>query len=287
MERISSMMEINGDMPEEERALELSEFAEKFDNQEFYKAERQKNPEELRLISEINTITNRLLQRYGGKEFNIPAQNIHIINNRNYWNKHFGSSSSGTFCREIQGIFIPDAILDYENANEASLAIVMAERVIHENIHMKFFNSMQKSTSNDSIIYFQCGIDKGDDDLFTSLNEGITQLLTDMVMKELINTNIFSKEEIGAFEAGWGRSSYPIEKCMIRNLCKNIYEKNTNVFKNKDEVFDYFIKAMLDGNRDNIIKIIDDNFGNETFKKFKLKDIVEQSDFFRKLNKEN
>ncbi len=82
MERISSFERVVGDIPESEKDDVLRARGERFNDQVFEDVrgkEREKTPEEIRIISLVNEETNKIRQKYGLENFDIPPENIHVI----------------------------------------------------------------------------------------------------------------------------------------------------------------------------------------------------------------
>src|SRR6266478_1125160 len=78
----SSFERVVGSVSDAEKENIRREFDDQFNDQAFESLvgkEREKTPEELRIIALANEITNKLRKEYGLDDFDVPAQNIHII----------------------------------------------------------------------------------------------------------------------------------------------------------------------------------------------------------------
>lgn len=62
--------------------------------------------------------------------------------------------------------------------------------------------------------------------------------------------------------------SYKQERGILNTLIDKIFNKNQEKFKEREDVFEIFAKAMLTGNILPIGRLIDETFGRGTFKKY-------------------
>src|ERR1700730_13854088 len=118
----SSFERIVGDVSDAEKEKIKREFDDQFDDQAFEALvgkEREKTPEELQVIALANELTNDLRKEYGLDDFNVPAQNIHIIK-EDEWPKHrketaiYVSSLQGGVSREHEAKLVSFAHILHE-----------------------------------------------------------------------------------------------------------------------------------------------------------------------------
>ena len=81
-EKKSSIEKVVGgtDQEKEEVARILEERFRDQNLEEIKKVELEKTPEQVKIIELVNKETNDLLVKYNLPEFNIPSQNVHILN---------------------------------------------------------------------------------------------------------------------------------------------------------------------------------------------------------------
>ncbi len=82
MEKYSAIDKVVGKISEKEKDEIIRTQSEIFNDQIFAKLrnkEREKTPEELKMITLANQVTNRIRQQYHLGDFDIPAKNIHIV----------------------------------------------------------------------------------------------------------------------------------------------------------------------------------------------------------------
>jgi len=264
----------------------------------FYEREREKTPEELGVINIANEKTNELRRKFDLTDINIPQKNIYIIPNDAPWPKKM----EDTFSYHIpmgQCIVIrePRSVLARNSRT------VFAARVLHEMIHFKSYNSL-KQTKNSSFDSYRGGLktfkrEESGESYFGNLSEAVVEELTLRIINELRKHPLFKreldltdklKEKLSDIKTDGGESLICGEELHInfdeedRKLCleykelvrerrilnkliDKIFEKNTNKFKNKDEVFDLFVKAVMTGNIIPLEQLIDETFGKKTFER--------------------
>lgn len=67
-----------------------------------------------------------------------------------------------------------------------------------------------------------------------------------------------------------GVSAYQTERHFLKKLIKGIYDKNQEEFKDKDAVFDVFVKAaMTESGVISLARLIDKTFGERSFCRLK------------------
>jgi hypothetical protein len=276
-----------------------------FNNQNFkgLENEKEKTAEELEMINIANDETNKLRQKYGLDKFDVPADNIHIVDE-----KDWGRDSSAVYIQILQTIGIEDT----KNVPEK---IWLMRKIFHEMLHFKSYNSFQLlDPDNDEIRNikpYRCGLSvftrDGKTRLLNSINEAVVEDLTKRFIKGLSDNPIFSEEieqtkNIKEKYADWimtgnnktlssdddiisakvvdtevdgrrikGVSSlnftYKAQRKNLNTIITKIFYRNFGDFKDKEEIFDMFAKAVMTGNILPIGKLIDNTFGEGTIRK--------------------
>jgi hypothetical protein len=232
---------------------------------------REKTPEEKEIVRIINEVTNNLRENYGLENFNVPLKNIHVIEDKN-WEQltQAEGRSVGFFRMSEQAIMIKEEIS----------RLVFLEKVLHEMVHIKSYQAQQVVGRNDEKdmviddyrVGLMCKTREGEKWYLTNLNEAVTEEVTKKLFKEaiakdpsLFNLEIYetekTKKKLPEYsddenywlflyqEAGkWRGFAYIEQRKNLNLLLDKLFAKNSDKFKSRDEVFDIFAKAMLDGN---------------------------------------
>src|SRR5260370_27014729 len=112
----SSFERIVGSVSAAEKENIKREFDDQFDDQAFEALvgkEREQTPEELRIIALANELTNKHRKEHDLDDFDIPAQNIHIIK-EDEWPNH--KKASAIYISSMQAV-----VLREQEANLVSL----------------------------------------------------------------------------------------------------------------------------------------------------------------------
>lgn len=309
MEKISAFERVVGDVPEVVKEDILRNKRERFDNQifeELRNKEREKTPEELQIISLVNDATNKIRQKYGLKNFDIPPQNIHII------------IEEALKKDKIQAIY--DSMAQSVVMRGSPLKMVFMTDLFHEMIHFKSYNALQATMSeNLEINGYRIGLTiltRDKKSYFTNLNEAVTEEITKRFAPELFDNPIFAKEmkqtkdirvkysrvaidskeplstnstndDIFCEEFASSKSLseavgrmfstrqkiksykfiYPSERKILNILIDKIFEKNTEKFEDREGVFEVFAKSMMTGNILPIGRLIEKTFGSGTLRR--------------------
>jgi hypothetical protein len=291
-ERFSSIEKVVGKgVSEEEKGLFIRRFKEKFDEQKFEKLrgfERKKTPDELKIISFVNEETNKLLEKFGLRKFDIPPENIHILT-REKWGEE-----------DYPAIFGHDAQTVVMRENESRTGF--AARVFHEMIHFKSGSTLlvKKEGQKEFFTKIRFGLEipekGGSKNYFKNLNEGITEQLTKQFIGSLVDNPLFQEEiketrkiikqypqavavKEGLFflkilpknQAGEPQIfgewlGYKTERSILNTLINKLFERNKDNFKNRKEIFDRFVEAMLEGNIISLGHLINSTFGKGTMR---------------------
>src|SRR6266853_3823781 len=186
----SSFERVVGSVSDAEKENIRREFDDQFNDQTFealVKKEREKTSGELRIIALANEITNGLRKEYGLDDFDVPAQNIHIIKG-DEWPKR----------REKEdAIYISSMQAELSREHEANL--VSMNRILHEMVHFKSYTSAQVTKEEDpELLEYRGGLQVNTRDgkkaYFRNLNEAVTEEITIELMSKVLHDRLFEKE---------------------------------------------------------------------------------------------
>jgi hypothetical protein len=305
----SSFERVVGNVSATEKEKIKREFDDQFDDQAFESLigkEREKTPEELRIIALANEATNKVRREHGLDDFVVPAQNIHIIKDEE-WPKH--RKESAIYISTLQGV-----VLREQDANLVSL-----EKILHEMVHFKSHNAAQVTKSEEpELMEYRGGLRvntrDGKTGYFRTLNEAVTEELTIELMSKVLHDPLFEKEikqtedlgnrypdaatadgkplfdddtyyarladrttlkdRVGRL-VGQERSrtisvahfTYQRERNILSELIDKLFERNAQKFHNPDEVAALFTGGLMTGNILPIGRLIDGTFGKRTLRK--------------------
>jgi hypothetical protein len=236
--------------------------------------EREKTPEEAEIIAIINKITDEVREDFGLEKFDVPAKNFHIVEKDKWGDLIREEGTEGTFVLGEQAVFMSEHIS----------RLVFLERSLHEMIHFKSYHARQVISGRQKgdgyfeirIGNYRVGLEccgrSGEELFLTNLNEAVTEEMTKLLFKSVIaeNSSLFDEEiyetnkikkKLPAYDKDevywlflhqktgeWRGFVYPEQRKNLNLLVDKIFAKNLDKFKSRDEVFDIFAKAMLDGN---------------------------------------
>jgi hypothetical protein len=314
-ERKSSIKKIVGG-DEETRGRLMNRMDEVFSNQElinfkdFNCVEVKKNFDQMIAIDFVNEETNQLLESYGLPPFDLPRENVHVVDKIIDCN---GDKHDGFNTPFRQAIVVT-------NTN-SMLEFVM--NVYHEAIHLKSYQALQLTPPNkvgayrsglkmlsrdDKKIYFKnfdeavnielCKIfhSRLKDEFMIMFREEFAKIekikaetirMSERKNSQEVKESMDIKNVVNNSSATFHANLFPYqeERVALNDLINKLYQKNQEKFKDRREVFDLFAKAMLSGNVLELGKTIDRTFGAGTFRKIGELDahIDKQKSFIRKL----
>ncbi|MEA3272812.1 MAG: hypothetical protein U9P90_04065 [Patescibacteria group bacterium] len=289
----SSIERVEGVREEEKKKEILEVMGEIFDSQifeELKEREREKTPEELQIIDIANDATNKLREYFGLEDFDIPADNIHVIKEKVWENSPY-KNKAAIFALEKQSVVM----------REISVKLVLLTKLIHEMIHFKSYHVLQEEKETEKISQYRMGLvcqtRDGKTEYLRNLNEAVTEIATIHLMKKVAEANpIFdfeikqTQEVIARYKNARKRDgenlftedTYYAEvlpekkvKIMVEDfiskeqrknlnlLIDKLFEQNPDKFDSRDEVFDIFVKAMLDGNILPLGRLLEKTFGQK------------------------
>ncbi|KKS01474.1 MAG: hypothetical protein UU54_C0004G0022 [Candidatus Yanofskybacteria bacterium GW2011_GWA2_41_22] len=270
-EKSSSFERVVG-VPDKQRGAEiLDDFKDNFEGKrlrEIKEHEIPKTPEDIEVINLANEATNEIRRKYGFSNFDIPPENIVIVDE-----PHWGWGEGGDnayFSSTGQIIATP---YSGQNFNFARL-------MFHEMLHFKSFGSLRVSKDGKTMTEDRSGLQarmhKGKM-YFKNLNEAVTETLTKNFITGLFRNKDqrFTKEvqeleQRGIAPENLGEGmifGYGQQREALNALVDKIFEKNGDIFDSKEEVFGIFVKSIFNNNLLALGKLIDKTFGVGTFRK--------------------
>lgn len=169
--RKSSFERVVGNISETQKGEILQEKEEGFDNQIFgylKGKEREKTPEELQVIALANDMTNEIRRQYGLDDFDVPANNIHIVR-KEHWPEE-RADSEAYYSSMLQ------AVVSLEDDEK----ILLMKKTLHEMLHFKSYNAIQSTKEERPYIKgYRVGLTvterSGNNIYLGSLNEAVTE----------------------------------------------------------------------------------------------------------------
>jgi hypothetical protein len=253
---------------------------ENFSIQRLLNGEREKTPVEREIFAFANAATNEVLERYGGSSWDVPDQNVHIIQEE-YWQE---KDKAGHYDNTRQTIIM----------REYSQKIVLASEFFHELMHFKSFNGIELKEGK--LEEYRSGLKT------RTRPEGVTVLraLNEATISELqkrfvatLNTHPLFSDEVATTQKTIADSEavrsqeelyyaeqtengtytvatmthYAPERKMLSSLIDKLATKNPSRFSSSEEVFDLFARGLFKPNLLELGKLIDTSFGVGTFRK--------------------
>ncbi len=296
-ERGSSIERVVGGIDDEDKQDIQRQYNERFREQAFddlYGLERDKTPEEQKIIQFVDDATDTLRKQYGLEAFPVPEKNVHVIP-RDHWKP---TTTDAFFLPQRQAVFVREAVAP----------IVFAKKIYHEFVHFKSYGAAQVRRDTDKVDLYRQGLRvyaRGQEELFFRLlNEAVTEELAKRWLgsnqdaplleqdsketarvKESIQSKRKHRTPTGKLDniyylsekitqAGSGvevamcseEFSNTEERRALGILIEKIVERNPDRFQNREQAFAMFAQAMLDGNLLSLGKTIDQTFGQGTFR---------------------
>ncbi|MFA7192196.1 MAG: hypothetical protein WC089_02780 [Candidatus Paceibacterota bacterium] len=269
------------------------------------RVERKKTSNELQIIDMVNNLTNEIRQKYGLENFDVPPDNIHVVSDEKWSDEkntaYFNSGMQGVVMREnfsnlaftakvfhemlhfksynalqITNVEKPELSeyrlgltvqtrdgdkIYFTNLNEA-VTEEITKRTVLKILDNKLFIDEVNQTKEIISKHPQAIIEPGkplfNEDTFyaeTQNRKSLREAVGRLVGKKyntIINTERFT---------------YKQERKILHTLVDKIYQKNTEKFKDKEEVLEVFFKGMITGNILPLGRLVDETFGADTFRK--------------------
>jgi hypothetical protein len=290
----TSVRRVVGKAPESDKQKILKWREAAFSDQKTEEGETPMSPEQIQIADMVNKATNEILQKYGLPVFDIPPANIHVILKK-YWK---GQKFNSYYTQKHQKVVLK------ENGHLSDDLI----KVFHEMLHFKSYGAAQILMGDEKLIQqYRTGLQitarNGERDIFTNLNEAVTEEMTKKYVSKLLDNPLFKKEqdrtqkEKRKFQPStmedvyymenvdeqpmrnairrifkmpekkysyYMAYSYENERETLNTLIAKLFTKNPGKFKDENEIMEMFEKAMLTGNILPIGRLIDTTFPKKT-----------------------
>lgn len=274
---------------EAERQIADEAMAHRFERQDYEdirRNERPKTPEERQMVSLVNDEIDRLRERYGLPEFNVPEANFHVVPPSALPSRG-ERSVGGMFSLRFQAVVVAD---DPSSAHRL-------HALFHETLHFKSFGSMSGEKDRERRVGLSVTTGKemdGEKPAFNALNEAVTEELAKRFMRAQAGSAFLAKEarelqaarEKGLFDEAAledamhlflqdtddpekkivrvRRFPYPKEREALRLLLDKLAARDQKA--RKEDVFDAFAGAMFNGHLLPLARDIEAAFGKGAFR---------------------
>ncbi|MES2315628.1 MAG: hypothetical protein V4486_02750 [Patescibacteria group bacterium] len=298
--RESGFDRIVGASEEEERDV-LAGFKNIFDTNYNIKGEKQKSPEQTRGAEAISRYMFPFLEKYGVRALDIRPDQIHFMEKRDLpetVRKLYGDAG-GVYEADNQWILIFGGDQDPKTV----LAKRMAHEMIHFNSFKSLTFNRDDCSAQGRRLGLQ--LKSGGFMHFRKLNEAITEELAIRFAVEYFDKIEYTSDSITAAREAYrpliesgakiislttsgmeadidllerldpnftesalsfgGETSYLSERAKLHQMIDDIFTKNKDKFKNKDEVFAIFVNAALKGRLLPLARIMNATYGKGSF----------------------
>jgi hypothetical protein len=305
MEKFGSISRLVGEIPEEDKKAILDDMQNIFNDQSFLSEvllsrEKEKTLEQKEIITLADKLTNELLQRYGLPEFKVPVDNVHVIDRGKWW---LDTKLDGSYFSSWQTIFVKDedfklfmfGTIVHELVHMKSYNAMQLKRGFDDDTSVTDYRSGLETSARD------IGVDVH---YFELINEAVTESLaievfnqaktdpmfateladsTDLVHKLPVydvhkNPDIYyvreeknypvgqegDEDQVGIHKASF-KHAYIGERRALNILIDKIMTHHPE-YKDRQEIFDLFAQAVLQGNMMPLVRLIEGTFGRGTFR---------------------
>lgn len=297
MKKNSSFERVVGAKNKEEEEEILIKEEERFDDQFFEDIEgkeREKTLEELKIIELANGATNEISRKYGLDDFDIPSKNIHIIKEEE-WPK------------EADAFYKPmmQAIAFKEQPIKIVFLKKMIHEMLHfKSYNAIQITDEEKPKLSEYRIGLTVDTRDGKKMYLRNLNEAVTEEATKRLLKKLFINPIFENEikktvetvknypdaKLSTGEPLFEKDTFyaevikgeeeekktkiktevfskQLERRVFNKLIEKIFERNPGKFKDKEEIFEVFLKGMMTGDILPVGRLVDKTFSKGTLRK--------------------
>lgn len=305
MEKLSSFERVVGKISESAKEQILRDKGERFNDQAFENLkgkEREKTPGELEIISLANQATNDIRHRYGLEDFDIPSKNIHVVVEE-AWPQE---KTTAMYNSMLQGIAMRERpskiafaltsfheMIHFKSYNALQittgenhklepyrLGLVVRTRdgasVYFANLTEAVTEEMTKRFATHLVNDLRFAEEmKQTKDIMARHPRAVARsgelLFDDDTYYAEIDSKKSWKEAVGRLFGGPGkihtsRFAYEEERKTLNTLIDKLFERNSEQFQDREEVFEVFAKGMMTGNILPIGRLIDSTFGKGTLR---------------------
>ncbi len=305
MEKFGTINRVIGQMPEEEKADILEEMKRRFNDQSFLQEdissrEKEKTPKHEEIIALADQLTNELLQKYGLPELKVPIDNVHMIHRKKWWPN---IKLAGFYSSPLQAVAVRDdkfkltvfKMVVHELVHMKSYNAMQLKRGFDDDTLVTDYRSGLETLARDIDV---------DDHYFKLINEAVTESLAIEIFHQAKTNPMFApdlsdstnithslpahdvyqnpdtyyvKEERTYPDGQEGNEDlvmthktvfghgYGEERMSLNILIDKIMDHHSE-YKDRQEVFDLFAQAVLQGNMMPLARVIEGTFGRGTFR---------------------
>lgn len=254
-------------------------------------------------IKKANEITNGLIKRSNTSRFNVPPQNVHILDDGLF--KDVVSESRIRNPERLKGMHSIDNQAAFVNKDACMSKVQEAVNIFHEITHLKGHLALRIHGEGKFVYRQGNGLArlrfKDEKNRISYLFDGLEEAVTESIVKKYFLSFIETcpdkkiKEELGhilrlrqyvkehpgevvppSVEAeelssiapdgkAFGRFGYPSQRKVLNYLLQEIYTANSERFKNADEVMELFIESHFNGDMLKIGRMVEETFGEKSF----------------------
>ncbi len=299
IEKVSSFDRMRGTYPQ---GLQPESFFKKLIEQggKRIEGEAEKTEQEKRIIDIMNAASNRIRNRYGLENFDVPPDNIHVLTDLP------NHPVYGPEMEETGGFFIQQEQVIILGSGQHPLTF--AEAVLHEMVHFKSFGVADVQFDDfifkDADFRYREGFKMRDTKTNKLYFEVIDEALTQEEIKrelEMLKTNdpeiaaltVETQELVEDFSGHmWDEDDVPVaddllraeidpsddniileryryskERAVLHLLIEKIYSRNAGRFSTPEEIYAIFMMAKMNGKMLPVARLIETTFGEGTFRK--------------------
>ena len=233
--------------------------------------ELEKSARDVEIIALCDEAVSMYMKRYGRKkEIGLPLQNVHALED--------GGVERYTHGRFVEGAHAPtlgSVIVDRKKSD-----VEFAVRVFHELFHAKSYQALQ-IIGNEVAEPYRSGFTvvsrDGKKSWFVDLEEAVVGMMTERFFKEIVNEDSAFRNEIEAAPDGpyLGREK---EVTRLNLLVDELWEKNREEFKSREEIVKVFVDAQINGRLLRVARLVERTFGKGSFRRLgEADELIEKS----------
>lgn len=265
--------------------------------------EKEKTIEDIALISLAKTGISSLRSKFGLEPFEISVKNIHLLPGVGSQKVESGTVRAGGSDPETQSVV----------AREGRSKTETIDFITHELLHLSSYGAMQITTEGEEDYSYRAGFTAvsrdGKRQYFHLVDEALNELLTKQVVEsvkenpllidEANETKLFLdlekaenpddvisarfKGDVDDGDVDVLRYKYPEERKVLGSLVEKIFQRNSQRFSGKEDIYNMFFNGKLQGNLYEIGKLIDNTFGKGTFRRIgEVSNTVHVTEEYRK-----
>jgi len=222
--------------------------------------ELEKSDRDREIIELVANATDRFLEELGrNKKVSVPLDHIHYLKEggvKEYTHGRLGVGSHASVLGEI--------LVDRRNDLETAIT------TFHELWHAKVYTALQTTIKGKFKAYregFSIYSREGDKRWYYYLDEALAGYMTKRFFNEVLERDESFKKEIQ-------ESKKPIDTTRLRELADfsrwvhELWERNRDQFKSKDEIVKLFLDGQVNGRILPIARLVEKTYGKEKFRQF-------------------